>query len=298
MKGLRIMRDSATFAPDSTLAGRVTSEMSDVFSDVFLSDKLDAMLPQDAVSLYEGFTELVPTGDQGDRVIEELAEHLVKSGLLDRAAGFLTQQLDARLSGEDALRTSVRLGAIRLMNKQPRQALVNLQKAENLINEMPNQDTPERRKEISLLKAKTFAELDRPDRALDLLLKMGYEPDVNKLRADIAWQAGYWDDAADALAEVIADENLSLTRPLKPHQATLVLHRAVALNLGGDRISLANMREKFTELMSQTDKSSVFEVVTRPRQNAGLADRETLLSIVSEVDLFGSFLEKYKNKQN
>ncbi len=297
MKGLRIMRDSATFAPDSTLAERVTSEMSDIFSEVFLSNKIDEMLPQDAVSLYEGFTELVPTGDRGNQVIEALAEHLVKSGLLDRAAGFLTLQLDARLSGVDALRTSIRLGAIRLMNKQPRQALENLQKAEKLIEELPDQDTPARRKEINLLKAKTFAELDRPDRALDLLLQMGYEPDVNKLRADIAWQAGYWDDAADALAEVITDENLSLTRPLKPHQATLVLHRAVALNLGGDRISLANMREKFTELMSQTDKSSVFEVVTRPRQNAGLADRETLLSIVSEVDLFGSFLEKYKNKQ-
>jgi hypothetical protein len=45
--------------------------------------------------------------------------------------------------------------------------------------------------------------------------------------------------------------------------------------------------------MSQTNKTRLFDVVTRPRQNAGLADRETLLNSVSEVDLFKNFLDSY-----
>lgn len=75
----------------------------------------------------------------------------------------------------------------------------------------------------------------------------------------------------------------------------LILQRAVALNLSGDRIGLANLREKFAEAMSQTNKARLFDVVTRPRKNAGLADRETLLSTVSEVDLFADFLNSYRD---
>ena len=54
------------------------------------------------------------------------------------------------------------------------------------------------------------------------------------------------------------------------------------------------MREKYSDAMSQTDKARIFEVITRPRQSAALADRETLMGIVSEVDLFSDFLESYK----
>ncbi|MCD8519811.1 MAG: hypothetical protein LRY57_00560, partial [Alphaproteobacteria bacterium] len=120
--------------------------------------------------------------------------------------------------------------------------------------------------------------------------------DVNRLRADIAWQAGYWDDASYALQDVINDEDIKLTRPLTDPQADIILQRALALNLSGDRIGLANMREQYTEAMTQTSKAKLFEVVTRARQSAGLADRETLMSAVSEVDLFKGFLESYKKE--
>ena len=117
----------------------------------------------------------------------------------------------------------------------------------------------------------------------------------HRLRADIAWTAGYWDDAAEALGDVVTDQDISLTRPLKDEHTALLLQQAIALNLAGDRIALANMREKYTDLMTQTSKSKVFEVITRPRQSGALADRETLLSVVSEVDLFKEFLDAYKN---
>ena len=117
---------------------------------------------------------------------------------------------------------------------------------------------------------------------------------VNKLRADIAWRAGYWDDAAEALGDVVNDEEISLTRPLSPEHTGLLMQRAVALNLASDRIGLANMREKYSDSMAQTDKARVFEVITRARQSGALADRETLMGVVSEVDLFKQFLDNYR----
>ena len=53
------------------------------------------------------------------------------------------------------------------------------------------------------------------------------------------------------------------------------------------------MREKYSVLMNQTSKARIFEVITRPRQNVKLADRETLLSSVSEVELFKDFIDSY-----
>jgi hypothetical protein len=72
------------------------------------------------------------------------------------------------------------------------------------------------------------------------------------------------------------------------------MQRAVALNLSSNRIGLANMREKYSDSMAQTDKARVFEVITRARQSGALADRETLMGVVSEVDLFKQFLDNYK----
>jgi len=131
--------------------------------------------------------------------------------------------------------------------------------------------------------------------SLNMLEAMTPDPDINRLKADISWEAGFWDDAAEALDDVILDENISLTRPLNDDQAALILQRAVALNLSSDRIALANMRAKYADLMSQTDSARLFDVVTRQRNNTGLSDRETLLSITSEVDLFSDFLEGYRS---
>ena len=119
-------------------------------------------------------------------------------------------------------------------------------------------------------------------------------PETNALRADIAWKAGYWDDAAEALGDVILDQNISMTRPLEKKQVSLLMQNAIALNLASNRIALANLREKYSELMNQTDKAKIFEVITRPRQSGALADRDTLLGAVNEVDLFSDFLNSYK----
>ncbi len=119
--------------------------------------------------------------------------------------------------------------------------------------------------------------------------------DSQRLRADIAWQAGYWDDAAESLDAVIIDYEISPADDLSKVQADIILNRAISLSLADDRISLLNLRKKYLSQMRDTYKAHQFEVITRPRGTSVLADRETLLSAVSEVDLFKDFLDSYRN---
>ena len=298
VKGLNIMREAVSFAAGTDFGGQIAEEMTDVFTNLFLGDGLKKVSPSDAAALYEQFSELVPIGEKGDKVVEMLANHLMQADLLGRAARLLSHQLEHRLKGNDAHRVAVHLAAIYLLDEQPGKAMNALKRATLELQNLPEEmQTQEKFLEISLLRARSLSKNKRADQAMALLNELPNSIDVNNLRADIAWNVGYWDDAAEALQDVILDRNFSLTRPLSDENTILILHRAIALNLAGDRVALANMREKYTDNMAQTKKAHSFEVITRLRQRAALADRETLKGIVSEVDLFGSFMESYRESQ-
>ncbi len=294
IKGLNIMRDAATFSEGTDLGERIVAEMIETFEKLFTGDALHKISGPDAAALYDEFSALSPGGEKGDIIAEKLADHLVSKELLDRAVALL-QGVMSRKQGVEVYRVGTKLAAIELLDGRPVNALSALGKAKEALDALPeDQRTPERYQEISLLRARALSQEKRPDQALALLLELPRSKNVNKLRADIAWRAGYWDDAAEALGDVVNDEEISLTRPLSPEHTALLMQRAVALNLASDRIGLANMREKYSDSMAQTDKARVFEVITRARQSGALADRDTLMSIVSEVDLFKQFLDNYK----
>lgn len=296
VKGLNIMREAASVAAGTNLGERITSEMSDAFTNLFLTDALDKVTPLEAMALYEQFTELVPAGDPGNKIVERLADRLTQADILDKASELLTYQLAHRLDGEAAYNVGIKLAAINLIDRKPKEAIAALDRAKEKLEQWPPEaQTREKKQAIALLRARALSLQGRPDQAIALLGDLEPNRAINRLRADIAWRAGYWDDAAIALEDVILDENMSLTRPLSEDNSALILQRTIALNLAGDRIGLANMREKYADAMAQTKKARLFEVITRPRQNAALADRETLMGIVSEVDLFSDFLNSYKD---
>jgi tetratricopeptide (TPR) repeat protein len=296
VKGLAIMREAATLVPGTVLGNRITADMRSIFTDFFIGGNLEQVSPLDAVAVYEEFQELVPAGSRGNQVISNLAEHMVRADLLDRASNLLTYQIDHRLSGDEAAKVATRLAAIQLIDRNGAAALQSLTKAQNFLKDQPDTvHTPARMNELALLRARALSLNNRTGEALKILENMTPSPRVNRLRADIAWQSGYWDDANYALEDVILDENILLSRGLSEDHAMLILQRAVAQNLSGDRIGLANLREKYAAAMNNTSKARLFDVVTRPRQNIGLADRDTLLSAVSEVDLFGEFLNTYRD---
>jgi len=126
---------------------------------------------------------------------------------------------------------------------------------------------------------------------------MKEDKDVIKLRADIAWAAGQWDTAAQAFAKLITSENISQTSPPSEYESGLILNRAIALSLAGERAALDNINREYNDVMQQSNKAQIFDLVTRPRKLGLLDNRESISSLISEVDLFGGFLENYKSTQ-
>lgn len=293
IKGLSIMRDAASMSEDSDISRQVTEFMNESFQALIISD--ENITPLDAITVYEEFKELTPQGQQGDLVVQRLAERLVEADLLERATEILEHQVEHRLQGAERARISVRLAATFLLNNDSRQAAKYLGIARKYYKDAPqNDETKIRLRDISLLHARALSQLGRTTDALEYLDNFELSPEVNRLRADIAWNAGLWKDAAIALNDLILDYNINPDRPLNEHETQIILNRAVALNLSGDRVELDNLRIRYGQVMQKTPRSGLFDVVTRPRQSTILTNRETIQSLVEEVDMFKDFLEAYR----
>lgn len=293
VKGLNIMRDAASFATGPHLGQKIIDEMTQEFSTVFLGEELNTLPAPDAAALYDRFSELIPNDETGDQIAVNLALHLAKAGLYDKAIELLTYQLKSRLQGEKAYFVAKELTRIHMLNDQPEEASFILQDAKRLAPKSSGLlDLSDDEKSLILTEAEILSLQNKPEQAIELLESEIASPDFNKLRADIAWKNGFWEDAAQALQDVMDDEMpQGQMDTISQEDAEMILRRAIALNLAGDRIRLANMREKFTAAINKTDSSQIFELITRLRRNGELADRETLLSIVSEVDLYKGILD-------
>jgi tetratricopeptide (TPR) repeat protein len=295
-KGLSVLRDAATLDPEGPLAADIRADMAQAFEDVFLTDRLDKLSALDAITLYDAFRDLTPKGADGDAMIRRLAEALVKADLLGRASSLIQTLIDHRLSGPDAAQAAVRLAAIDLLDGRPEDAMASVNKALSLRGSVVDPGTLARMdRDLVLLRARALSGMDKPEQALALLGDMPPDPDVNRLRVDIAWRSANWDEAAEALADLILESEFPAQGPIEPDQATLIVNRAVALALADNRLALSNMRDLYGKAMAQTAQARLFDVITRERKAAVLSDRQTLMGVVSEVDLFRNFLDSLKN---
>lgn len=293
--GLSIMRDAASISDQTALAKRVARDMAKTYVDLYMGPKLKDVPALEALAVYEQFRELTPIGAQGNKLEQNLAEHLVRSNLFERASKMLRHQVDHRLSGEEKLNIAIRLAEIELIDNNPQKAINALGKATEAMRTLKDySEKKEKQREIDLLRIRAYAQNKEYDKSLSLLEKLTPSQTVSRFKADIAWKAGYWEDAAKHLNAVIIDEQITPETELSQEQADLILNRAIALNLNDEQISLANMRAKYTQLMEPTKKANQFELITRPRRVISPDDRDALLATVAEVEIFKDFLESYK----
>ena len=294
LKGLSLLRNAVSLSPKSKITEEVTDYMTTTFRSLFTDGKLKDVSPLDAVSIYDEFKELTPIGRDGDVFVQELAERLVDVDLLGRASALLDHQIEHRLEGDDKIKVAIRLAAIRLLDSKPEDALTSLAVAEQAIQSGSAGSYTDEKRQVKLLKARALSKTNKAREGLSLLSELGNDPDVIRLRADIAWNASLWDRAADAFGKLIDIEKISLTRPMNEYQTNIILNQGIALNLSGNRVELADLREQYGDLMKQSEKARLFDLVTRPRQLGLLGNRESVTSLISEVDLFGEFLDNYR----
>ncbi len=293
--GLSIMRDAIDIAGEALLAERITTDMTRTYLDLYTGPDLKNISALNAMAIYDQFRELTPIGDQGNKLEQNLAEHLARANLLSHATKLLRHQVDHKLKGEEKVKIALRLAALELIDKNPQKAVNAIGKAKDALETLS--DTPQKAKheqDLELLRIMAYKENKEYDKALSLLEGLEPSQKVNSLKADIAWKAKYWKQSAEALNAVIIDENIAPDAKLTDKQAALILNRAIALSLNDELVSLANMRAKYLEQMKTTNKAEQFNTITRPRRGGALADRETILSAVEEVELFKEFLDSYR----
>jgi len=259
--GLQAYRELATLFPDSAEARSATDAMSKAFARLFIDGEADAMPPLKALSLYDSFRELTPSGAKGDALIRSLADRVAAIDLLDRAAELLDDLVRNRLQGNAKGEAGLRLASIRLQNNQVLQALQALDASR--VETLP---APVRR-ERALVRAQALATIDMTEQALALVESDESEP-ADKLRQDILWRQGDWPKVAKVAARR-ADRLMAAYKPEKgkpqpkpsDEAAAAVMSAAVAAQLGKDQKLLADLRERYAAAMDQSGQKSAFRLI-------------------------------------
>lgn len=287
LDGLNDLKTAVGFADqlrdDST---PIRQEMAQTVTTLFSGTARDKLNPLEAVSIYSEYENLLPEGAAGSTAVLNFADYLTRMDLLDRAAGLINRVLDDTTDQPQRAEISTRLAAIYLLDSKPSLALEVLNRtAEDAAS--VDADLSQRR---TLLKARAQSQLNLTSDAIATLEPLK-TTEARRLTADVLWRARRWREAAGAIETL-----LPATPPAKldDDTARLVMNAAVGYKLSGDSAGLAELRRNYASQMAATTFGPTFTVVTRDGGSASLADRDTILRIAGEVDMFKSLLDSYK----
>lgn len=288
LDGLGDMRRAMNLA-DSLLADTdvIRADMSRVVSDVFVGGKAADIAPLEAIALYSAYGNLLPTGQEGSVATLNFADFLIRVDLLEKAAELIDGQLRSGAAAPEKIPAmGAKLAAVYLLDGRPAEALSALQRSQR--SDMPEALNLERQ----MMRARALSQLNRAEEAIAAIA--GFDTAAAKrLRADILWRARQWSRAAQAIESLLPE---TPPETLDSETADMVLNAAVAYKLGSDSAGLENLRRRFAAAIGQSPQANAFGVVTREAGRASLSDRDTILQIAGEVDMFKGFLKNYQNR--
>lgn len=262
---------------------KIPGLMSDLFAKIYLTDAGDSLPPIKAIALFDEFHDLLPKGERGAKVVRRLADKLVAIDLPDRAAELLEQQLTQPIGRTERGLIATRLALVRLLNREPAEALKALNVSEN------GTFSPRVAQQRRYMKAKALADLKRIDEAAELLEDDDSDA-AKQLLAEIFWQAQIWDKAADALKLLIKRPDAKT--PLTKEEAQRVLNWAAALRLAGRTKVVLRLRENFLPYMQKTELAQAFDFITTAPQQ-GVMDYRQVANEVKAAENFNTFAKGY-----
>jgi len=290
-QGLAILKRAAKNTQTPQDRRKIVRMMAEAFKSIFIGDGFETIDPLIGVAVYDEFKELTPVGDEGNKLIDRLADKLMSVNLASRATNVLQDKMDRLGGGQHAIETGLRITRIQLLDREPEEALKTLSKIDRMMAAYSGEDKDDMHRQIVLLKAKALADTGEPQQALFMTEGLDDTDEVIRLRIDTAWKTGQWVAASDNLSKLLARQNIGPANPPTSNQAQLILNQAVALSLSNQYDALQRFAATYDMVMKQSPAYKTFLVVTRPQNISNLADRETLLDVASEVDLFKDFLE-------
>ena len=294
-RGLTILRDAAAMARTPAERDNLVAVMQKAFRELFSGKTKERMSAMESAAVAAEFAELMPSGGEGEQITLTIADQMVAVDLLDRAADMIEPMVERTEKLSDAMRYAEKAAGIRIIDRRPEEALRIIDKALSRPDAQAQKTLPASDvRAIALLRARAKADMKRTDDAFAELSTIPEAEDSLRLMADTAWRAQRWPEAAEAFGKLVKLAGLDATRPPTREQAQMVLNQALALNLSGNEKALATLSIAYGDIMRRTELYRPFQLVTRTAREAQLADRETLLKLVSEVDLFKDVLESYK----
>lgn len=290
LDGLSDMRRAMTLA--DTLLGDtdvIRADMSRVVADIFIGGQAKNIAPLEAIAIHSAYGNLLPTGTESSIATLNFADFLIRVDLLEKAAELIDSQLRTGAApAEKVPALGAKLAAVYLLDSRPAEAISALQRSQRSGTEAALEQ------ERQMLRARALSQLNRTSDAIAAL--GGFDtPETKRLRADILWRARQWTGAAQAIESLLPAD---VPAALDAETADMVVNAAVAYKLGGDSAAIENLRRRFGSAIRSTPQANAFGVITRSGGRASLGDRDTILKIAGEVDMFKGFLKGYQARHD
>ena len=270
--------------PDNPKSADITKKMVDLYKKLFLGGQADAMKPLEALALFNDFRELIPLDQEGDKIVQNMAERLVAVDLLDRAAVLLEHQIKYRVQGPERAKLGLRLADIYLMDHKPDQALDAI-KFSNALDVNDDMKTQRMR-----LRARAYLDQGKYDFALETLEKdKSKESEILQLQA--YWKTQNWPKVVMKIEQMLVGQQ----PPYNADTQQLIINLTVAMVLAGDEDRVREIKAKYQDGMATTDSAADFNALTDP----GVENREinSIIPHYKSVETFQTFLETMRQQQ-
>lgn len=286
-RALRAWRDIVAYYSDKPEAISTAQRMEEVFVKLYNKNAADNLPPLAALSLFYEFRDLVPTGADGDLMIRNLAERLVKIDLLDRASQLLNHQIRNRLQGTERSRVGARLAEIYLMNRQPKQALETLKTTG--YGELP----PDVQLNRIRLTAQALAQQGQLDKAIDVL-SSDTSAEGNLLRLTVYWTNWDWPNVVAMAEEILSNRN-DPSAPLTLPESEVLLKLATAYVYEHDSGQIQYLRDYFTPLLKGNPNKDSFLFIT---SESGSIDYSNLSNLDKDIQTVKGFISNSRKSGN
>lgn len=203
----------------------------------------------DAAGLFWDNRDLAPTGPQGDRMLDLLANRLAGAGLYERAADLLSYQMRARAKDVEKGPISAQVARLYLLGGLPGKAILALRESEQPA--YPPAILAARRH----VQAIALYQLGRVGEALALTED---QPEMAALRAEMLWRRRDW------RALSATEGTLPAKGALSAVDQALILRRAVALAMLGDERGLTALRTRYGAPFARLSSGPAFAMLTGP----------------------------------
>lgn len=279
-----LTRQAAEFYSDSPVLTRLMDRARVEFSGLYLDGQADSLDAIEALSIYYDFRQLTPAGTQGDQMIRNLAQRLIRVDLLDQAAELLDYQVANRLQGAARSQVAADLAIVHIANREPARALEVLYRTR--LTGLP----PALERQRRVLEARALVDVGRYDLALDMLAGMGGR-DTELLRIDAYWKARRYREAAESI-ETLYTADID-RGSLTPVARMNVVKAAVGYVLANDQLGLSRLRNRFSDIMSRAPEWPMFAFVT-DTVDTSAEEFRILARQIASVDSLNAFLNAYR----